>query len=161
MQPVQESEQASVYQAIVEQAPEAIILADRSGMITVWNRGAETVFGWTAAEVLGLSLDVIIPERLRRAHWDGFRRAMDSGETKYGGRVLATRSMHKNGSKLYVDLSFALVKDRSGAVIGALAVGREVTARHLAENELRAQVRTLEEKLAAASKGPDAVGNGG
>jgi PAS domain S-box len=156
MQSVQEFEQASVHRAIVEQAPEAIILSDRSGMIRIWNHGAETVFGWAAAEVLGLSLDVIIPERLRRAHWDGYRRAMDSGATKHGGRVLATRSMHKNGSKLYVDLSFAVVKDPSGAVIGALAVGRDVTARYLAENELRAQIRALEEKLAAAPKQPDA-----
>jgi len=156
MQSVPESQQASVYQAIVEQAAEAIILADRSGLVTLWNRGAQTVFGWTAAEVLGRSLDVIIPERLRRAHWDGYRRAMDSGATKHGGRVLATRSMHKNGSKLYVDLSFAVVKDPSGAVIGALAVGRDVTARYLAENELRAQIRALEEKLAAAPKQPDA-----
>ena len=161
MQSVPESQQASVYQAIVEQAAEAIILADRSGLVTLWNRGAETVFGWTAAEVLGRSLDVIIPERLRRAHWDGYRRAMDSGETKYGGRVLATRSMHKGGSKLYVDLSFAVVKDPAGVVIGALAVGREVTARYVAEKELQARVRTLEEKLAAASTGPEAVGKAG
>jgi PAS domain S-box-containing protein len=121
----------NLFQAIVEQAPDAIIFADREGAIRVWNRGAEAVFGYAAAEVLGNSLDVIIPERLRRAHWEGFRRAIDTGQTKFGGRVLTTRSVHKDGSKLYVDLSFGLIRDEAGAIAGALAVGRDCTARHI------------------------------
>jgi PAS domain S-box-containing protein len=121
----------NLFQAIVEQAPDAIIFADRAGAIRVWNRGAEAVFGYGAAEVLGNSLDVIIPERLRRAHWEGFRRAIDSGQTKYGDRVLTTRSVHKDGSKLYVDLSFGLIRNEVGAIAGALAVGRDCTARHI------------------------------
>ena len=121
----------NLFQAIVEQAPDAIIFADREGAIRVWNRGAEAVFGYAAAEVLGNSLDVIIPERLRRAHWEGFRRAIDTGQTKFGGRVLTTRSVHKDGSKLYVDLSFGLIRNGAGAIAGALAVGRDCTARHI------------------------------
>ncbi len=133
MQPAHEFENAdfNLFQAIVEQAPDAIIFADREGAIRVWNRGAEAVFGYAAAEVLGNSLDVIIPERLRRAHWEGFRRAIDTGQTKFGGRVLTTRSVHKDGSKLYVDLSFGLIRDEAGAIAGALAVGRDCTARHI------------------------------
>jgi len=133
MPPAQEFENAdfNLFQAIVEQAPDAIIFADREGAIRVWNRGAEAVFGYAAAEVLGNSLDVIIPERLRRAHWEGFRRAIDTGQTKFGGRVLTTRSVHKDGSKLYVDLSFGLIRDEAGAIAGALAVGRDCTARHI------------------------------
>ena len=69
---------------------DAIIVAGRDGAIKVWNRGAETIFGYAAAEVLGKSLDVIIPERLRAAHWEGFRRAIDTGRTKHGNRVLTT-----------------------------------------------------------------------
>ena len=134
----------NLFQAIVEQAPDAIIFADRGGAIRVWNRGAETVFGYVAAEVLGKSLDVIIPERLRDAHWEGFRRAIDTGQTKSGNRVLTTRSVHKNGSKLYVDLSFGLLKDEAGAVMGAMAVGRDGTARYLSEGALRARVAELE-----------------
>lgn len=137
--------ESSLSQAIVDQAPDAIIFADRDGTIRVWNRGAEAVFGFAAAEVLGESLDVIIPERLRAAHWEGFRRAIDAGQTKYGNRVMTTRSVHKNGSKLYVDLSFGLVKDRAGVVTGALAVGRDCTARYLSERALRARVAELEE----------------
>jgi PAS domain S-box-containing protein len=148
VQPSNQVEHAklNLFQAIVEQAPDAIIFADRDGAIRVWSRGAETVFGYAAAEVLGKSLDVIIPERLRGAHWEGFRRAIDTGQTKYGNRVLTTRSVHKNGGKLYVDLSFGLVKDAAGAVTGALAVGRDSTAHYLAEGAPRTRVANTEEK---------------
>jgi PAS domain S-box-containing protein len=110
------------FEAIVEQAPNGIIFADREGAIWVWNRAAEAIFGYSAAEVLGKSLDVIIPERLRRAHWEGFRKAIETGHTKFEGRMMTTRSNHKNGSKLYVDLSFGLIRNRSGQVAGALAI---------------------------------------
>jgi len=120
--------------AMVQQASEALIYADRGGMIRLWNSGAEVIFGYKAAEVLGQSLDVIVPERFRQAHWDGFNKALASGEAKYAGRVMTTRSMHKDGSKLYVEMSFGLVRDASGAVVGSLAVGRDVTERQLAAN---------------------------
>ncbi|MQM31698.1 MAG: hypothetical protein CRU78_14725 [Candidatus Accumulibacter phosphatis] len=122
---------SDLFEAIVAQAPDVIIFADCKGMIRVWNHGAETVFGHAASEVLGDSLDVIIPERLRKAHWDGFHKAIDSGQTKYRNKVLTTRSVHKDGSKLYVELSFGLVRDGSGTVVGSLAIGRDCTARHL------------------------------
>jgi PAS domain S-box-containing protein len=133
MQLAREFENANfnLFQAIVEQAPDAIIFADREGAIRVWNHRAEAIFGYAAAEVLGNSLDLIIPERFRHAHWEGFRRAVDSGQTKYGDRVLTTRSVHKDGSKLYVDLSFGLIRNEAGAIAGALAVGRDCTARHI------------------------------
>jgi PAS domain S-box-containing protein len=111
-------------EAIVEQAPDAIVFADRDGTIRIWNSAAERLFGYRAQEVVGASLDVIIPERLRRAHWDGFRKAVDTGRTKYAGRALTTRSVHKDGSKVYVDMTFGLVKDAAGSVLGALAIAR-------------------------------------
>ena len=133
MQPTAEctDTDSDLYRAIVDQAPDVIIFADRKGAIRVWNGGAETVFGHSAAEVLGKSLDVIIPERLRKAHWDGFHKAIDSGQTKYRNQVLTTRSEHKDGSRLYVELSFGLVRDGSGTIVGSLAIGRDCTARHL------------------------------
>ncbi len=152
MQPEHSNESMSLYEAIVEQASDAIILADREGAVQVWNRGAETIFGYTAAEALGRSLDLIIPERFRRAHWEGFRNAMDSGRTKYANRVLTTRSAHKDGRKVYVDLSFAILKGPDGAVIGALAIGRDCTSRYQADSALRARVLELEKQLASASK---------
>jgi PAS domain S-box-containing protein len=133
--PLSEHVDSGLFQAIVEQAPDAIIFADRDGAIRVWNVGAETLFGYSAAEVLGSSLDVIIPERLRNAHWAGFRKALDSGHTKYAGQVLTTRSIHKSGNRLYVDLSFSMVRDCAGVVLGALAIGRDCTARYLADHE--------------------------
>lgn len=120
-----------LFKAIVEQTSEAIIFADCDGVIRVWNGGAEALFGFTAAEVLGRSLDVIIPERLQHAHWEGFRLAIESGHTKHRGKVRTTRSLHKLGRRLYVDLSFGLVTDESGSVIGSIAMGRDCTKAHL------------------------------
>ena len=124
---------AGVHRHIVEQASEAVIFADRDGIVRLWNRGAETIFGVSAAEAIGRDLDMIIPERFRAAHNAGYRRAMESGQVRLGGRVLTTRSQHKNGDKLYVDLSFGLVKDDAGVPVGAFAIGRDVTARQLEE----------------------------
>src|SRR5262245_49368924 len=87
-----------VYRLIVEQASEAVIFADRGGTIRLWNRGAERLFGHSAAEALGASLDLIIPERFRAAHAQGFRRAIDSGELRSADQVRVTRSQHKDGS---------------------------------------------------------------
>jgi PAS domain S-box-containing protein len=134
---------------IVEACSEAVIFADREGLVRLWNRGAELIFGYAPAEILGQSLDIIIPERLRRAHWDAFNRSVETGHTKHTDRVLTTRSMHKNGSKLYVDLSFGLVKDDNGVVLGAFAVGRDCTARYLAEGAMKTRVQELEAKLDA------------
>jgi PAS domain S-box-containing protein len=126
------------FEALVEQLPVSVILADREGLITVWNRASEALFGFSAQEVLGKSLDVIIPEHLRKAHWDGFDRSLASGETKYSGRVMTTRAVHKDGRKLYVDFSFGMLKDASGEVVGAMATGRDITERYLAERAKRA-----------------------
>ena len=132
-----ESLPPELFRAVVEQAPDAMIYADLGGAIRIWNQGAETTFGYAAAEVLGKSLDVIIPERFRRAHWEGFRKAVETGVTQYARRVLTTRSVHKNGSKLYVDLSFGLVRNKDGAVTGVLAIGRDGTERHLSGSAAR------------------------
>jgi PAS domain S-box-containing protein len=136
---------------IVEAASEAVIFADRDGLIRLWNRGAELIFGYPATEAIGRSLDLIIPERLRDAHWQAFGRSLETGRTQHTDRVLTTRSMHRNGDKLYVDLSFGLVKDVNGVVLGAFAVGRDCTARYLAERSLKARVQELEASLGTAS----------
>jgi PAS domain S-box-containing protein len=141
----------TLFERLVAQAPDAMIFADRDGTIRVWNSSAGTLFGYSGVEVIGGSLDVIIPERLRSAHWRGFRTAIDTGHAKYLGRVLTTRAVHKNGSKLYVDLSFALVRDEAGAVTGSLAIARDCTERYLSDSALRARVSQLEQELKAKS----------
>ena len=123
---------------ILHGTPDALIYADRQGVIRAWNPGAEAVFGFSAAEALGQSLDLIIPERLRAAHWHGFRRAMASGATSHGAQVRTTRGTHRDGRKLYVDMSFGVVKDEAGTVLGSVAMARDVTERYLAERSAAA-----------------------
>ena len=140
---------SDVFRALVEQASDAIIFADRDGSIRIWNRGAERVFGYPAGEAIGASLDLIVPERFPRAHWEGFRRAIDTGATRHVDRVLTTRALHKDGGKRYVDMSFGLVKDGAGEVLGALAVARDSTERHAADAELKARIAALEARAMA------------
>ena len=140
---------AGICRRIVEVSSEAIIFADREGLIRLWNRGAELIFGYKSADVDGRSLEIIIPEHVRRAHWDGYRDSVATGHTKHADRVLTTRSMHKNGERRYIDLSFGLVKDANGFVLGAFAVGRDCTARYLAEREAKARIAALEARVGA------------
>jgi PAS domain S-box-containing protein len=140
----------------VQDAPDAIIVAGLDGCIRFWNRGAERVFGHLAAEVVGQSLDIIIPERLRKAHWDAFDRAVQVGRTRYEGRAMTTRSMRKDGTRIYVDMTFALLTDRAGAVAGALAIAHDVTPRHEAERVLRERAAEMERALSEARGTGDA-----
>lgn len=114
---------------ILEQMADALIYADRNGVIQRWNRAAESIFGFGADEAIGQSLDIIIPEHLRAAHWRGFDAAISSGATRLHGRPTVTRGLHKSGSKLYVEMSFALVADATTGVLGSVAVARDVTER--------------------------------
>jgi PAS domain S-box-containing protein len=117
-------------ESILEQMADAAIYADRSGTIRRWNHAAASLFGYSASEALGQNLDLIIPEHLRERHWRGFEAAMANGVVKLQGRATLTRATHKTGSKLYVEITFALVKGEiEGPVIGAVAVARDVTER--------------------------------
>lgn len=122
---------------ILEQMHDAVIFVDPYGVIKLWNRGAEGIFGFTAADAIGGSLDLIVPERFRTAHANGFRQAVTSGQLKSAGRVLTTRAHEKTGRRLYVDFSFGLVKGTDGELFGVFAVGRDATARHQAESSSR------------------------
>lgn len=113
--------------AVVESMADALIYADADGVIRLWNAAAAQVFGFTAEEAIGRNLDMIVPERLREAHWTGFDRAMQTGATRLGGRATRTRATHKSGRRLYVDMSFAVVRSAAGATLGAVAVAREAT----------------------------------
>ncbi|MCK9986258.1 MAG: hypothetical protein AzoDbin1_02730 [Azoarcus sp.] len=138
---------------LVEQTADAIIYADREGRIRIWNAAAEGLFGFPRAKAIGQSLDLIIPERLRAAHWEGFHHAVASGRTRLGGRAVITRSANAAGATIYVEMSFALVSDERGDVLGSVAVARDATQRREAERQLQQRIRTLEEASAdAASK---------
>ena len=142
--PLSTSAQTRLSQALVAQLADAVIFADRAGVIQVWNAGAEAVFGYGADEVLGRRLDLLIPEPLRSAHCAAFDTAVDEGQMKHGRDSMTTRSLHKDGRHLYVDLSFALVKDEAGQALGSVAVARDITARFQAEKETRKRLTQLE-----------------
>lgn len=124
---------------IVDQMLDAVIFADCEGVIRLWNRGAEVIFGFDAEEALGAPLDLIIPEKLLQAHNNGFRRAVATGHLKSHGQVLTTRARNKYGARLYVDFSFGMLKDEAGELVGVFAVGRDATARHMEEVAAHAQ----------------------
>ena len=126
---------------IVEQIADALIFSDKNGSIRRWNAAAETMFGFTAEEALTQSLDIIIPEHLRAAHWRGFEAAMSNRTTRLEGRPTITRALHKLGHKLYVEMSFAIVIDDTGEFQGSAAIARDVTERIEKERTIKSQTR--------------------
>ncbi len=131
---------------IVDGISDAVVFADREGIVRFWNAGAERVFGYTADEAIGRSLDLIIPDALRKRHWEGYFRVMESGVTRYGAEPLAVPGVRKDGSRISLEFSIALLRDGTG-VTGAAAVLRDVTARWLREKELRERVKALEARV--------------
>jgi PAS domain S-box-containing protein len=130
--------------SIVDNAPEAVIFADRDGMIRLWNAGAEAMFGHTPEEALGQSLDIIIPENLRGRHWEGYNRTMATGETKYGKDLLAVPGIRKDGTRVSLEFSIVMLRDDGGELLGLAAVLRDVTARWKKEKELKDRLAALE-----------------
>lgn len=110
----------------LEQTADAVIVIDDQGIIRIWNQAAARLFEFSAAEAVGASVDLIIPERLRQAHWRGFSLAMAAGKTRLGGAPTRTRALCKSGGKLFVQMSFAVVCDAAGKSIGAVAMARRM-----------------------------------
>lgn len=137
---------------LLDQSPDAIVFADREGMIREWNAAATRIFGHPAEAALGQSLDLIVPERFREAHWRGYDRALAEGRTKYEGRSMPTRSMRADGSTIYVELSFGMI-EHGGAIVGVLATARDITERFEHERTERTRVRALEERVAGMDGG--------
>lgn len=132
---------------IVEHTPLAVIFGDREGIIRLWNSGAEAMFGYTAAEAVGQSMDIIIPEKHRPKHWEGYDRVMHTGETKYGREVLAVPALTKSGRRISIEFNIALLHDETGQVIGAAATINDVTARWERDKALRVRLAELEAKV--------------
>ncbi|MBV9151229.1 MAG: PAS domain-containing protein [Alphaproteobacteria bacterium] len=126
---------------IVAGCPDAIIYADAAGKIRFWNAAATRIFGFDRAEALGESLDLIIPERLRARHWQGYDHVMKGGESRYGkGDLLAVPARHKDGRQISVEFTILPLHDAAGAIAGIVAFLRDVTARF---EETRALLREL------------------
>ncbi len=126
---------------LVAGMPDAIVHADADGTIRHWNHGAERIFGFTAAEALGRSLDIIIPEGLRARHWDGYRATMATGQSRYGGGdLLSVPALRKDGTRISVEFTIVPFADDAGRMTGIAAVMRDVTARFEELRALRRQV---------------------
>jgi len=133
-----------LHEALVQSCPDAIVVADRHGLIRFWNHGAERTFGQPAADVLGKSLDVIIPEKLRKRHREGYDAVMASGATKYGTDLLRVLALHGEGHRLSIEFRVALLHDSQGALLGIAAFLRDVTAAWKEQQELRSRLPGME-----------------
>jgi PAS domain S-box-containing protein len=126
--------------ALLQSMSDAIISSDSDGRITFWNPGAERIFGFSRSEAIGQSLDLIIPERLRARHWEGYTDVMRTGESRYGqGDLLSVPALRKDGTRLSIEFTIVPLKDVAGAMAGMVAILRDVTARF---EELRALRQT-------------------
>jgi PAS domain S-box-containing protein len=130
--------------SLVQAAGDAIIAAGTDGKILLWNPAAERMFGFTAEEALGHALDLIIPERLRARHWEGYRRVMRTGQTHYGTEVLRVPALHKNGHTLSIAFTVAMLHAGDGGIQAIAAIVRDETARWEEERALRRRLAELE-----------------
>lgn len=129
---------------IVVESRDAIVYADKDGRIRLWNAGAETMFGYRADEVIGRDLAVIIPEKLRDRHNQGYRRVMATGVSRYATELLAVPGLKKDGSRISLEFTITLIKDDAGATLGAAALIRDVTARWQRDRDLKKRLAELE-----------------
>ncbi|HWO42608.1 MAG TPA: PAS domain-containing protein [Candidatus Eisenbacteria bacterium] len=134
--------------AFLEAAGDAIVAAAPDGKIVFWNAAAERIFGYRRSEALGQSLDLIIPERFRQRHWEGYQRVMASGETRYGADVLRVPALHKGGRRLSISFTVTLMRSPARQIEAMVAIVRDETARWEEEQALRKRVAELEAKSA-------------
>lgn len=142
----------TLYRQIVEGSPDAVVFGDREGKIRIWNAGAEAMFGFTAAEALGQSMDIIIPERLRGRHWEGYDKVMATGVSRYGAdHLLAVPAITKDGRTLSIEFTIQMLKGPGGEILGPVAVIRDVTKRFVRDREMAKKMKELEGRLAGGA----------
>ncbi|MBC7469862.1 MAG: PAS domain-containing protein [Ramlibacter sp.] len=137
---------------LVESIGDAVIASDPSGAITLWSPAATRMFGYTEAEALGKSLDIIIPQRQQQRHWDGYHKTMETGKTKYGNDVLRVPAMHKDGHTLSIAFTVAMLHTADGKISAIVAVVRDESARFAEDRNLRKRLTELEMQVAAHGK---------
>jgi len=136
---------------LVAGAGDAIVVCDAPGAIVLWNRAAERIFGFSEAEALGRSLDLIIPERQRGRHWEGYHKTMATAVTKYGADVLRVPALHKDGHTLSIAFTVSMLFSADRKVTGIVAVVRDETTRFADERKLRSRLAEAEAKVKGAS----------
>lgn len=129
---------------LLREAPDGIVYADDQGIIRFWNTGAERIFGFTALEAVGCSLDLIVPEDLRQRHWEGFREVMSRGESRYAqGEALTVPALRKDGTRVTVEFTVVPIRDEDGEMRGLGAVVRDVTGRVEELERLKAMLAAI------------------
>jgi len=139
------------YRQLVEAVGDAVMAADATGAITLWNPACERMFGYTEAEALGKSLDIIIPQRQQQRHWDGYAQTMASGKTKYGTTVLRVPAVHKDGHALSIAFSVALLFTPEQKVASIVAVVRDESAKFAEDRALRKRLTELEMQVGSSA----------
>ncbi|MBA4176522.1 MAG: histidine kinase [Leptothrix sp. (in: Bacteria)] len=137
--------------ALVAAVGDAVMVCDARGAITLWNPACERMFGFTEAEVMGQTMDMIIPERLRGRHWEGYHQTMASGVTKYGSDVLRVPALDKQGRTMSIAFTVALLHGPDGKVSAIASVIRDETERFNADRALKKRITELEAQLAAGA----------
>jgi PAS domain S-box-containing protein len=136
----------AVGEAILSATSDAIIAADKDGRIVLWNPGAERIFGYRGWEAVGRSLDIIIPERLRKPHWEGYARVINDGRSRYdSGEVLAVPAVTNDGRRISIEFTIVPLRDEAGLLTGLAAIIRDVTKRF---EEMRVLKQSLAERSA-------------
>nr|PZN75023.1 MAG: PAS sensor domain-containing protein [Pseudomonadota bacterium] len=128
----------------LSEMPDGVLVADDKGVIRMWNAGCERIFGFTAEEAIGQSLDIIIPENLRARHWEGYEQTMRTGKTRYGaGDLLGVPALRKDGTRISVEFSIVPFRNSDGRLVGIGAIMRDVTKKF-------EEMKALRKALAAA-----------
>ena len=133
--------------ALVAAIGDAVMVCDAQGAIVLWNPACERMFGHTEAEVLGKSMDMIIPERLRKRHWEGYEKTMATGITKYGHDVLRVPAIDKQGNALSIAFTVAMLYGADGKVSAIASIIRDETVRFNDERALKKRVAELEAQV--------------
>jgi PAS domain S-box-containing protein len=132
------------FEHLAVHCPDAVVFADREGTIRFWNKSAERVFGFAAAEALGQSLDLIVPERQRQRHWGGYHRVMAGTTSRYGeGDLLAVPAMRKDGRRISIEFTILPLHNAAGTILGITAFLRDVTDRFEELRSLRRELAAL------------------
>lgn len=138
---------ADFHSRLVIDCPDAIVYADANGHIRFWNAAATRLFGFAESEALGQRLDLIIPERLRGRHWEGYGKVMGGAESRYAdGALLAVPAQHKEGRQISIEFTILPIRDAGGKLLGIAAYLRDATARF-------EELRTLRRELAGLKSG--------
>ena len=143
----EESDKLRILKQIFEGSGDAIVFADRDGKIRLWNGGAERIFGYGESEALGSTLDLIVPERFRERHWEGYHRVVKTGETQYGDRLLSVPGIRRDGGRISLEFTVVLIEGDDGEIEGVAAIMRDATKGWQRERELKRRVEELERKL--------------